>query len=78
MAMVGLFWITEGCVYLGAKPAGAGPGVRLTEGGVEILGTGQGGRSWGWDEVRGWTCGTWPCGRPGGGWRPWRSTRSSC
>lgn len=28
MAMVGLFWITEGCVYLGAKPAGAGPGVR--------------------------------------------------
>lgn len=52
MAMVGLFWITEGCVYLGAKPAGAGPGVRLTEGGVEILGTGQGGRSWGWDEVR--------------------------
>ncbi|MFJ3360923.1 hypothetical protein [Streptomyces anthocyanicus] len=53
MAMVGLFWITEGCVYLGAKPAGAGPGVRLTEGGVEILGTGQGGRSWGWDEVRG-------------------------
>lgn len=37
MAMVGLFWITEGCVYLGAKPAGAGPGVRLTEGGVEIL-----------------------------------------
>lgn len=28
MAMVGLFWITEGCVYLGAKPAGAGPGDR--------------------------------------------------
>ncbi|MFF4471673.1 hypothetical protein ACFYZ3_19140 [Streptomyces sp. NPDC001599] len=53
MAMVGLFWITEGCVYLGAKPAGAAPGVRLTEGGVEILGGGQGGRSWGWDEVRG-------------------------
>ncbi|OWA14483.1 hypothetical protein B9W64_17680 [Streptomyces sp. CS159] len=53
MAMVGLFWITEGCVYLGAKPAGTAPGVRLTEGGVEILGGEQGGRSWEWDEVRG-------------------------
>lgn len=53
MAMVGLFWITEGCVYLGAKPAGAAPGVRLTGDGVEILGDGQGGRSWGWGEVRG-------------------------
>lgn len=25
MAMVGLFWITEGCVYLGAKPPVRGP-----------------------------------------------------
>ncbi|GAA4985869.1 hypothetical protein [Streptomyces hyderabadensis] len=53
MAMVGLFWITEGCVYLGAKPTGSAPGVRLTGEGVEVLGDGQGGRFWGWDEVRG-------------------------
>ncbi|MET9355226.1 hypothetical protein ABZY14_19910 [Streptomyces sp. NPDC006617] len=53
MAMVGLFWITEGCVYVGAKPAGAAPGVRLTEGGLEILGQEQGRRAWAWDEVRG-------------------------
>ncbi len=30
MAMVGLFWIVEGDVYVGAKPSGPGPGVRLT------------------------------------------------
>lgn len=53
MTMVGLFWITEECVYLGAEPTGTAPGVRLTEGGVEVLGQEQDGRSWGWDEVRG-------------------------
>ncbi|MGX1223295.1 hypothetical protein RKD42_004554 [Streptomyces ambofaciens] len=53
MAMVGLFWISEDCVYLGAEPTGAAPGVRLTGDRVEILGEGQGGRSWKWDEVRG-------------------------
>ncbi|KOT92814.1 hypothetical protein ACUJ8N_12135 [Streptomyces sp. ESR1.13] len=53
MAMVGLFWITEDCVYMGAEPTGTAAGVRLTGEGVEILGHEQGGRSWGWGEVRG-------------------------
>ncbi|MEU7402764.1 MULTISPECIES: hypothetical protein [unclassified Streptomyces] len=53
MTMVGLFWITEDCVYVGAEPTGTAPGARLTEDGVEILGLGQGGRSWTWDEVTG-------------------------
>ncbi|MDT0613271.1 hypothetical protein [Streptomyces lancefieldiae] len=52
MAMVGLFWITEDCVYVGAEPTGTAPGVRLTKDGVETLGLGQG-RVWDWDEVRG-------------------------
>lgn len=29
MAMVGLFWIAEGDVYVGPKPSGLAPGVRL-------------------------------------------------
>ncbi|MEU6672312.1 hypothetical protein [Streptomyces sp. NPDC046727] len=41
MAMVGLFWITEGDVYVGAKPSGLAPGVRLTPEGVVALGDGQ-------------------------------------
>ncbi|MGV9754875.1 hypothetical protein ACWDUC_03425 [Streptomyces tricolor] len=41
MAMVGLFWIAEGDVYVGAKPAGLAPGVRLTPEGVVGLGDGQ-------------------------------------
>ncbi|MFJ2898906.1 hypothetical protein ACIO87_28920 [Streptomyces sp. NPDC087218] len=41
MAMVGLFWIAEGDVYLGAKPTGLAPGVRLTPEGVMGLGDGQ-------------------------------------
>ncbi|AQS68562.1 hypothetical protein [Streptomyces pactum] len=52
MAMVGLFWITEDCVYVGAEPTGTASGVRLTKDGVETLGLGQG-RFWAWDEVRG-------------------------
>ncbi|MER7050943.1 MULTISPECIES: hypothetical protein [unclassified Streptomyces] len=52
MAMVGLFWITEDHVYVGAAPTGTASGVRLAKDGVEILGLGRG-RSWGWDEVRG-------------------------
>lgn len=51
MAMVGLFWITETSVYIGAEPAGYGRGVRLTAGGVEALGTDQRG-SWAWSDVR--------------------------
>jgi hypothetical protein len=51
MAMVGLFWITEDSVYLGAEPAGAASGVRLTEDGVEALGTAHG-TPWTWREVR--------------------------
>ncbi|MFD3589202.1 hypothetical protein [Streptomyces sp. NPDC058683] len=51
MALVGLFWITEDAVYLGAEPVGTASGVRLTEDGVEVLGTGHGTyRSW--SEVR--------------------------
>ncbi|MFI8965449.1 hypothetical protein ACIGO8_25430 [Streptomyces sp. NPDC053493] len=41
MAMVGLFWIAEGDVYVGAKPSGLAPGVRLTTQGVMGLGDGQ-------------------------------------
>lgn len=52
MAMVGLFWITEDAVYVGAEPTGTASGVRLTKDGVETLGLDQG-RFWAWDEVRG-------------------------
>lgn len=51
MAMVGLFWFTEDCVYVGAEAVGAAPGVRLTEAGVETLGVDHG-SSWGWEKVR--------------------------
>ncbi|MEU6147913.1 hypothetical protein ABZ848_47205 [Streptomyces sp. NPDC047081] len=51
MAMVGLFWITEDCVYVGAEAVGTAPGVRLTEDGVETVGLGHG-SSWGWEKVR--------------------------
>lgn len=50
MAMVGLFWIGEDSVYVGAEPEGAASGVRLSEDGVETLGAGRGG-FWTWDEV---------------------------
>ncbi|MEV5356854.1 hypothetical protein ACIPM2_14475 [Streptomyces sp. NPDC086081] len=50
MAMVGLFWIGEDSVHVGAEPVGAGPGVRLTEDGVAVSGAGGGG-FWTWDEV---------------------------
>ncbi|MFE0678197.1 hypothetical protein [Streptomyces sp. NPDC058867] len=50
MAMVGLFWITEDSVYVGAEPAGTASGVRLSKDGVEALGAGHGTR-WGWEEV---------------------------
>ncbi|MFF2813461.1 hypothetical protein ACFVT2_41125 [Streptomyces sp. NPDC058000] len=43
MAMVGLFWIAEGDVYVGAKPSGLAPGVRLAPEGVMALGDGQSG-----------------------------------
>ncbi|MEU2559556.1 hypothetical protein ABZ626_09510 [Streptomyces longispororuber] len=51
MAMVGLFWIAEGDVYVGAKPSGLAPGVRLTPEGVTGLGHRQAGL-WLWDDVR--------------------------
>ncbi|MET9730519.1 hypothetical protein ABZZ79_07610 [Streptomyces sp. NPDC006458] len=41
MAMVGLFWIAEGDVYVGAKPSGLARGVRLTPEGVIALGDGR-------------------------------------
>ncbi|WP_409234894.1 hypothetical protein [Streptomyces sp. PA5.6] len=50
MAMVGLFWIAEGDVYVGAKPAGLAPGVRLTTEGVLALGDKQSGM-WPWEDV---------------------------
>ncbi|MFE7109092.1 hypothetical protein ACFU98_39480 [Streptomyces sp. NPDC057575] len=51
MAMVGLFWIAEGDVYVGAKPSGMGPGVRLTPEGVVAVGDGQSGL-YPWEDVR--------------------------
>jgi hypothetical protein len=51
MAMVGLVWIAEGDVYVGAKPSGLAPGVRLTPEGVVGLGDRQSGL-WLWDDVR--------------------------
>ncbi|MGW2179513.1 hypothetical protein ACWCXX_15725 [Streptomyces sp. NPDC001732] len=49
--MVGLFWIAEGDVYMGAKPSGLAPGVRLTPEGVMGLGDGQSGLHL-WEDVR--------------------------
>ncbi|MER7948724.1 hypothetical protein ABTY59_15175 [Streptomyces sp. NPDC096079] len=51
MAMVGLFWIAEGDVYVGAKPSGTAPGVRLTPDGVLALG-GEQSRLHLWEDVR--------------------------
>ncbi|MEU6070912.1 MULTISPECIES: hypothetical protein [Streptomyces] len=51
MAMVGLFWITEDCVYVGTEPVGTASAVRLTEHGVEALGIDHE-RDWSWSEVR--------------------------
>ncbi|MGW0549757.1 hypothetical protein [Streptomyces altiplanensis] len=51
MPMVGLFWIAEGDVYVGAKPSGLAPGVRLTPEGVVALGDGQSGLHL-WEDVR--------------------------
>ena len=50
MAMMGLFWIAEGDVYVGAKPSGLAPGVRLMPEGVVSLGDGRS-DLWLWDEV---------------------------
>ncbi|MFH8490160.1 hypothetical protein [Streptomyces longisporoflavus] len=50
MAMVGLFWIAEGDVYVGAKPSGLAAGARLTPEGVVGLGDKQGGL-WPWEDV---------------------------
>ncbi|WP_344602344.1 hypothetical protein [Streptomyces glaucus] len=52
--MVGLFWIAEGDVYVGAKPSGLAPGVRLSPEGVVALGEGQSGLH-PWKDVRGLT-----------------------
>ncbi|MEU8763348.1 hypothetical protein [Streptomyces sp. NPDC048659] len=51
MAMVGLFWIAEGDVYVGAKPSGHAPGIRLTPEAVVGLGDGQS-RLHLWEDVR--------------------------
>ncbi|MFG2651709.1 hypothetical protein [Streptomyces sp. NPDC048436] len=52
--MVGLFWIAEGDVYVGAKPSGLAAGVRLTPEGVAALGDKQSGL-WLWEDIRGLT-----------------------
>ncbi|WP_229703421.1 hypothetical protein [Streptomyces albiflavescens] len=49
--MIGLFWITEESVHLGAEPEGYGLGVRLTPEGIEAVGTDQKG-FWAWADVR--------------------------
>lgn len=51
MAMVGLFWIAGGDVYVGAKPSGLAPGVRLTPQGVVGLGDAQSGLYL-WEDVQ--------------------------
>ncbi|MFC7305633.1 hypothetical protein ACFQVC_15550 [Streptomyces monticola] len=51
MAMVGLFWIVESDVYVGAKPSGHAPGVRLAPEGVVALGERQSGLH-PWEDVR--------------------------
>ncbi|WP_159046238.1 hypothetical protein [Streptomyces sp. MMG1121] len=51
MAVVGLSWIAEGDVHVGAKSSGPAPGVRLTPEGVEALGDRQSGLH-PWEEVR--------------------------
>ncbi|MFJ9589505.1 hypothetical protein [Streptomyces acidicola] len=68
MAMVGLFWITEKSVYIGAEPAGYGPGVRLTADGVEALGTDQEG-CWAWADVRSVDVHFAPVRRKASGWK---------
>lgn len=55
--MIGLFWITEESVHLGAEPEGQGRGVRLTPEGLEAVGTvgtvGTDQRgSWAWADIR--------------------------
>ncbi|MER6086593.1 hypothetical protein [Streptomyces bluensis] len=68
MAMVGLFWITETSVYVGAEPAGYGKGVRLTADGVEALGTDQEGR-WAWADLRSVGVHFAPVRRSASGWK---------
>ncbi|MER7000910.1 hypothetical protein [Streptomyces sp. NPDC000410] len=51
MAMVGVFWIAESDVYVGAKPSGQAPGIRLTPEGVLALGEGQS-RLYLWEDVQ--------------------------
>jgi hypothetical protein len=51
MAMVGLFWIAQGDVYVGVKPSGLAPGVRLAPEGVVALGDGQSGLRL-WEDIR--------------------------
>lgn len=51
MTMVGLFWFTDDCVYVGAEAVGTASGVRLTGDGVETLGL-EHGSSWSWEKVR--------------------------
>ncbi|WP_033328728.1 hypothetical protein [Streptomyces yerevanensis] len=51
MAMVGLFWITEGSVYVGSPPDAEGQCVRITSEGVQARGP-DGIRAWPWSILR--------------------------
>ncbi|WP_392873921.1 hypothetical protein [Streptomyces sp. LN499] len=49
MAMVGLFWVSEDTVHVGAPPGESAPGVRLAAAGVDAVGPGPG--TWKWAEL---------------------------
>ncbi|MFE4918512.1 hypothetical protein [Streptomyces sp. NPDC056661] len=49
MAMVGLFWVSEDAVHLGAPPGESAPGVRLAAEGLDAVGCGSG--TWKWAEL---------------------------
>ncbi|MET7498098.1 hypothetical protein [Streptomyces sp900116325] len=49
MAMVGLFWVSEDAVHLGAPPGESAPGVRLATEGLDAVGPRSG--TWKWADL---------------------------
>ncbi|WP_030931558.1 hypothetical protein [Streptomyces sp. NRRL B-24720] len=49
MAMVGLFWVSEDAVHLGAPPGESAPGVRLATEGLDAVGPRPG--TWKWADL---------------------------
>lgn len=47
--MVGLFWVSEDAVHLGAPPGESTPGVRVTDAGLEAVGPQSG--TWKWADL---------------------------